>query len=151
MRMISSAILTAFLTVPAARSEILMIQIDRTGTDVAYHLQGKAINTAQLKSAMGEVGAIETNLQVHIRTTPAVTASDLIILAALLKDSGLTKIVVWTAGAKNGKNGTYLMPMQLLSEPVLVCLREEKRDFIPEGDNSLIINIEPIRTDEIKK
>ena len=141
MKITRLALLAFLLAATAARAELLRVQLDRAGTNVVYRLLDKPMDAAQLKAAMAKLGRLGGSIPVHIQATHAATASDLVALISLLKDSGLTEIVVWISGSKDGRKGTYLMPMRLLNEPVQVCLIEEKRDFIPEEDQSLLVSV----------
>ena len=85
MKLISVLVVALLVATSAARAEILAVQIERQGTNVAYRLQSRPIDKIERKSTLTKLAGLSKTTPVHIQTTPSVTAADLVTLVSLVK------------------------------------------------------------------
>lgn len=113
-----------------AQASVLLITLDREGTNEVCVLGSRQVTLTELSAKMRPIAAISTNLQVHVRATPAATATHLMQVVTSLRDMGLRNIVIWWQGERRGKTGWVLVPCQTSDDPVSLCVGEVEGNFI---------------------
>lgn len=126
--------IVACLLCTTAQASVVLITLDRTGTNDVCVLDNRQVTLTELSAKMRPIAALSTNLQVHVRATPAATATHLMQVVTSLRDMGLRNIVIWWQGERRGKTGWILVPCQTSDEPVSLCIGEVEDNFIGPPD-----------------